>query len=218
MIRFYIAVIIIVAAAAVIIFSPIGSALQREPRTATSIHLIARQYLETAQMISLHCKYTDVFELSEENLKNVWGMPIPQTGKRAIIKTEGTIFLGIDCKGITVDTTRTDTLFMTLPHIKIIAHEFEFTAIHDLSGIFRKFNIKEVPELRGNYKLNVEFNAQNDRTAISMAEAAMEKAFRDIPTLKDVPIVFIWNRPARSMPVDFKREAPIASRWEIPGN
>ena len=218
-IRLTTVLIIIVVVAAVLFFSPgIGNIFNRNHENRTiSIHMIARQYLESAQMISLHCKYNDVFELSEEKLKNIYGMPIPGTAKHVIIKTQGTAFLGIDCKDITVDTTRSDTLFMTFPPIKIIAHELEFTNIYDLSGIFRKYNIKDIPELRSSYKSEMEFNIKNDRTAISLAEAAMENAFRnDIPTLKDVPIVFIWKTQARIVPLDIKREKPIDMKWGVP--
>jgi hypothetical protein len=108
---------------------------------------------------------------------------------------------------------------MTFPPIKIIAHEFEFTNIYDMSGIFRKYNLKEIPELRNNYKTEMEFYTKNDWTAISMAETAMEKAFKnDIPTLKDVPIVFSWAPTVKKIPVSVKRETPLKLKWEIPEN
>jgi len=212
--------LLVIVIAAALFFSPgVGNVFKRNVETKVSVHMVARRYLEKAQMISLHCKYDDVFELSEDKLKNIYGMPIPGTGKHVIIKTQGTIYLGIDCKEITVDTTRTDTLFMTFPPIKIIAHEFEFTNIYDMSGIFRKYNLKELPELRNNYKAEMEFHTKNDRTAVSMAETAMERAFKnDIPTLKDVPIVFLWAPPANNISIDIKRETPVVMKWEIPEN
>ncbi|MDR0331465.1 MAG: DUF4230 domain-containing protein [Chitinispirillales bacterium] len=210
--------IAIAVAAAIIFFSPTkGGLFDSKLGDSVSIHAIARQYLETAQMISSQCKYNDVFELSEEKLKNIYGMSIPGTERHAIIKASGTVFLGIDCKNIAVDTTRADTLFITFPPIEIIAHEFEFTAIHDLSGIFRKYNIKTIPDLRSNYKRNVESSTIKDKTAISMAQTSMEKAFRNIPTLKEVPIAFMWETPAKRPTVDFKRETPIDLKWELGG-
>jgi hypothetical protein len=186
----------------------------REPKV--SVHMLARKYLETAEMISMHCEYRDVFELSEESLKNIYGMSIPGTKKHLIVKTHGTMYLGIDCKDISVDTTRDDTLFLTFPPIKIIAHEFEFTDIYDLSGVFRKYNLKDIPTLRSDYKAEIEFNTKNDRGAISEAEEKMEKAFRNnIPTLKSVPIVFKWNVPTRNIAIDVKRETPVSREWDF---
>jgi len=211
---------LIAAAIAVSMFVPgIGGNIfkraDREP--AVSVHMLARKYLEAAEMISMHCEYRDVFELSEENLKNIYGMSIPGTKKHLIVKTRGTMYLGVDCKDITVDTTRSDTLFLTFPPIKIIAHEFEFTDIYDLSGVFRKYNLKDIPTLRGDYKAEIEFNTKNDREVISAAEEKMEKAFRnDIPTLKGVPIVFTWNTPAKPIYVDIKRETPVSRTWDVP--
>jgi len=212
--------LLIAAAIAVSMFVPgIGGNIfkrtDQEPKV--SVHMVARKYLETAEMISMHCEYRDVFELSEESLKNIYGMSIPGTKKHLIVKTHGTMYLGIDCKDITVDTTRSDTLFLTFPPIKIIAHEFEFTDIYDLSGVFRKYNLKDIPTLRSDYKAEIEFNTKNDREAISAAEEKMEKAFRnDIPTLKGVPIVFTWNTPAKPIYVDIKRETPVSRTWDVP--
>jgi hypothetical protein len=215
-----IALLLAALAAAVFFLPGIKNRLGPPQEPKISVHIIARRYLETAQMISLHCKYEDVFELGEEKLKNIYGMPLPGTGRRVIIRTQGTIYLGIDCKDIAVDTTRADTLFLTFPPIKIIAHEFEFTDIYDLSGVFRKYNMKEVPELRSNYRTEIEFNTKNDRVAISLAETAMENAFRkDIPTLNGVPLVFRWRAPAaENIGIDLKRETPISRTWDVAGN
>ena len=211
--------LLIIAAIAVSMFVPgFGNMFKRtDQEPQVSVHMLARKYLETAEMISMHCEYRDVFELSEESLKNIYGMSIPGTKKHLIVKTHGTMYLGIDCKDIKVDTTRSDTLFMTFPPIKIIAHEFEFTDIYDLSGVFRKYNLKDIPTLRSDYKAEIEFNTKNDRGAISEAEAKMEKAFRnDIPTLKDVPIVFTWNAPtAKNIAIDVKRETPVSREWDF---
>jgi hypothetical protein len=211
-------ILIIAAAVAASFFLPgIGNVFKPHPEPAVSVHILARRYLETAQMISLHCKYDDVFELSEDKLKNIYGMPIPGTGKRLIVKTRGTIFLGIDCKDIAVDTARSDTLFIIFPPIKIIAHEFEFTNIYDLSGVFRKYKMEDIPELRNNYKTDIEFNTKNDRAAISLAETAMENAFKNnIPTLKDVPIAFRWKAvPLENIPIDIKSETPVSRTWDV---
>jgi hypothetical protein len=220
--KIYALIIILIAAlVAASMFMPgIGGLFKPSQEPKTSIHILARRYLETAQMISLHCKYDDVFELNEEKLKNIYGMRIPGTEKHAIIKTRGTIYLGIDCKDITVDTTRSDTLFMAFPPIKIIAHEFEFTDIYDLSGIFRKYKLTEIPELRGIYKAEIEFNTKNDRAAISLAEAAMENAFRNgIPTLKDTHIAFRWKAPqAENIALNLKRETPVNRSWSVSGD
>ena len=211
--------LLIAAVIAVSFFVPgIGNIFKssgQEPKV--SVHMLARKYLETAEMISMHCEYRDVFELSEESLKNIYGMSIPGTKKHLIVKTHGTMYLGIDCKEITIDTTRSDTLFLTFPPIKIVAHEFEFTDIYDLSGVFRKYNLKDIPTLRSDYKAEIEFNTKNDREAISKAEEKMEKAFsNDIPMLKDIPIVFIWNTPAKRVYVDIKRETPVSRTWGVP--
>ncbi|GBU21831.1 hypothetical protein R80B4_01733 [Fibrobacteres bacterium R8-0-B4] len=211
--------LLIAAAVAVSMFVPgVGNIFKHtEQEPKVSVHLLASKYLESAEMISMHCEYRDMFELSEESLKNIYGMSIPGTKKHLIVKTHGTMYLGIDCKDIIVDTTRSDTLFLTFPPIKIIAHEFEFTDIYDLSGIFRKYNLKDIPALRSDYKAEIEFNAKNDREAVSEAEKKMEKAFREnIPALRGVPIVFTWNTPAKRISVDIKRETPVSKKWDIP--
>ncbi|MDR2694335.1 MAG: hypothetical protein LBB74_09020 [Chitinispirillales bacterium] len=210
--------LLIITVVAVSIFVPgVGNIFKRTGQEPTvSVHLLARRYLETAEMISMHCEYNDVFEISEESLKNIYGMSIPGTKKHLIVKTRGTMYLGIDCRDITVDTTRFDTLFLTFPPIKIVAHEFEFTDIYDLSGVFRKYNLADIPKLRGDYRAEIEFNTKTDRKAISKAEENMERAFRDdIPTLKDVPIVFIWNTPVKNITIDVKRETPVSRNWGV---
>ena len=216
------AALIIIALLAASFFLPgIWGRFNSNKAPVVSIHTAARQVLPVAEFVSLRSKYTDVFEESEEKLKNIYGLSIPGTGKRVIIKAQGTVFLGIDCKDIKIDTNRSDALFITFPPIKIIAHDFEFTEVIDLSGIFRRQNIKNIPELRNNYRLNVESNVMRDRDVISLAADTAESAFKEIllaiPALKDTPIYFRREIPVGLMmefPVELKRDIPINFDWK----
>jgi len=178
------------------------------------IHNIVGEYFKVAKMISLEYKYTDIYENKESSV------PIPGFGdKRVLIRVRGTIFLGIDCNDIAMDTTRTDTLFLNMPPITMLAHDYhvEDTDIFDLSGAFRKYTVKDIQVMISKIKQDIEYNVMTDQKGIDLAQTAMEEAFNGLP-LKGIPVKFLWDMPAAPpiyIPDPHKRETPINGVWGI---
>jgi len=164
----------------------------------TSIHTTVREVLPAAEFISLHYRYTSV--IKDVNKREMFGIQIPGTEKKLLAVIDGTIKLGIDCKKIQIDTTRTDTLFIKFPPIKILSHELhpETAEIYDQkNGMFNKYKAKDLFVLESKQKMEIEINVDKNPELISQARTATEYAFKSflhsVRALNTVPIVFKWN-------------------------
>jgi len=164
----------------------------------TSIHATVREVLPMAEFISLHYRYTSV--IKDVNSKAMFGIQIPGTEKKLLAVIDGTIKFGIDCQKIEIDTTRTDTLFIKFPPIKILSHELhpETAEVYDQkNGIFNRYKAKDLFVLESKQKMEMELNVSKNFELISQARAATEYAFKSflhtVHTLDKVPIVFRWN-------------------------
>jgi hypothetical protein len=167
-------------------------------RQETSIHTTVREILPAAEFISLHYRYTSV--IKDVNSKEMFGINIPGTEKKLLAVIDGTIKLGINCKDIKIDTTRSDTLFIKFPPIKIISHELhpETAEVYDQKdGIFNKYRASDQFALEAKQKAETELNVRANRELILQARSATEYAFKSflhgLPVLSAVPIVFAWN-------------------------
>jgi len=134
------------------------------------------------------------------NSREMFGIQIPGTEKKLLAVIDGTIKLGIDCRLLKIDTTRTDTLFITFPSIKILSHELhpETAEVYDQkNGMFNKYKAKDLFVLETKQKAEMERDITKNFELISQAHAATESAFRSflriIPALDTVPIAFRWN-------------------------
>jgi hypothetical protein len=168
------------------------------PKQETSIHATVREVLPAAEFISLHYRYTSV--IKDVNSKEMFGIQIPGTEKKLLAVIDGTMKLGIDCQKMEIDTTRTDTLFIKFPPIKILAHELhsETAEVYDQkNGIFNKYKAKDFFALEARQKREMELNVDKNLDLISQAHVATEYAFKSflhiIPALDSVPIAFKWN-------------------------
>jgi hypothetical protein len=164
----------------------------------TSIHTTVREVLPAAEFISLHYRYTSV--IKDVNSREMFGIQIPGTEKKLLAVIDGTIKLGIDCQKIQIDTTRTDTLFIKFPPIKIISHELhpETAEVYDQkNGMFNRYKAKDLFVLESKQKMEIELNIDKNFELISQARTATEYAFKSflhtIHALNAVPIVFRWN-------------------------
>jgi len=164
----------------------------------TSIHATVREVLPAAEFISLHYRYTSV--IKDVNSKAMFGIQIPGTEKKLLAVIDGTIKLGIDCRKLEIDTTRTDTLFIKFPPIKILSHELhpETAEVYDQkNGMFNKYKAKDLFVLESKQKAEIESNVDKNPELILQARNATEYAFRSflriIPALNTVPIAFRWN-------------------------
>ncbi|MDR2693282.1 MAG: hypothetical protein LBB74_03595 [Chitinispirillales bacterium] len=154
-------------------------------------------------MITVQGNYEGTFE----PMIGTW---FPGIKKHLFITTRGTISLGIDCKRVRVNEYRTDTLFLTMPSVKVIAHEFEFTKISDLS--WWKTTVQEIPKLMDSCKTEIEYNIRKNGAAFALAEIATEEAFRNYdPRLKNIPLVFKWDEPVED--IDEKKDTPFKIKW-----
>jgi hypothetical protein len=164
----------------------------------TGIHTTVREILPAAEFISLIYRYTSV--IKDVNSKEMFGIPIPGTEKKMLAVIDGTIKLGINCKDIYIDTSRTDTLFIKFPPIKIISHELhpETAEVYDQkNGIFNKYRATDHFALEAKHKSEVELNVRANKEIILQAREATEYAFKaflhTLPVLNTVPVAFKWN-------------------------
>ena len=194
------AILLAVATAAIgfLIGRPSGGSSYVTPRQETSIHTTVRAVLPAAEFVSLHYRYTSV--IKDAISKEMFGIPIPGTEKKMLAMIDGTIKLGINCKDIKIDTSRSDTLFLKLPPIKIISHELhpETAEVYDQKdGIFNKYRASDQFALEAKQKAEVELDVRANRELILQARAATEYAFKSflqgLPVLNTIPVAFKWN-------------------------
>jgi len=168
------------------------------PKQETSIHVNVREVFPVAEFISLVYRYTAV--IKDVNSKEMFGIPIPGTEKKMLAVIDGTIKLGINCKDMKIDTTRTDTLFIKFPPIKVLAHELhpETAEVYDQrNGIFNKYRATDHFAIEARQKSETELNVRANMDIILQARAATEYAFRSflhaLPVLDTIPVAFKWN-------------------------
>jgi len=168
------------------------------PKQETSIHVNVREVFPVAEFISLVYRYTAV--IKDVNSKEMFGIPIPGTEKKMLAVIDGTIKLGVNCKDMKIDTTRTDTLFIKFPPIKILAHELhpETAEVYDQkNGIFNKYRATDHFAIEARQKSETELNVRANMDIILQARAATEYAFRSflhaLPVLDTIPVAFKWN-------------------------
>jgi len=168
------------------------------PKQETSIHVNVREVFPVAEFISLVYRYTAV--IRDVNSKEMFGIPVPGTEKKMLAVIDGTIKLGINCKDMKIDTTRTDTLFIKFPPIKILAHELhpETAEVYDQrNGIFNKYRATDHFAIEARQKSETELNVRANMDIILQARAATEYAFRSflhaLPVLDTIPVAFRWN-------------------------
>jgi len=167
------------------------------PKQETSIHATVRETLPAAEFISMHYRYTSV--IKDASSKEMFGIYIPGTEKKLLAVIDGTIKLGIDCKTMSIDTTRTDTLFIKFSPIKILSHELhpETAEVYDQkNGIFNKYRASDHFALEAKNKAEIELNVRANKELILQARAATEYAFKSflhsLHVLDTVPIAFKW--------------------------
>ncbi|MDR2593499.1 MAG: DUF4230 domain-containing protein [Fibromonadaceae bacterium] len=168
------------------------------PKQETSIHVNVREVFPVAEFISLVYRYTAV--IKDVNSKEMFGIPIPGTEKKMLAVIDGTIKLGINCKDMKIDTTRTDTLFIKFPPIKVLAHELhpETAEVYDQrNGIFNKYRATDHFAIEARQKSETELNVRANMDIVLQARAATEYAFRSflhaLPVLDTIPVAFKWN-------------------------
>jgi len=168
------------------------------PKQETSIHVTVREVFPAAEFISLVYRYTSV--IKDVNTKEMFGFPLPGTEKKLLAVIDGTIKLGINCKEMKIDTSRTDTLFIKFPPIKILAHELhpETAEVYDQkNGIFNKYRATDHFAMEARQKAETELNVRANAEIIMQARAATEYAFRSflhaLPILDTIPVAFKWN-------------------------
>jgi len=193
--------VLLAGAAAVIGFlvgRPSGGGGIATPKQETSIHVTVREVFPAAEFISLVYRYTSV--IKDVSSKEMFGIYIPGTEKKLLAVIDGTIKLGINCKEMKIDTTRTDTLFIKFPPIRILAHELhpETAEVYDQqNGLFNKYRATDHFALEAKQKSETELNVRANVELIKQARAATEYAFKSflhaIPALDTIPVAFRWN-------------------------
>jgi hypothetical protein len=193
--------VLLLAAVIAIVFlakGSLGGSSAIESKQETSIHTTVRAVLPAAEFISLHYRYTSV--IKDANSKEMFGFYIPGTEKKMLAVIDGTMKLGIDCKELKIDTSRTDTLVIKFPPIRILAHELhpETAEVYDQkNGIFNKYKASDHFALEAKLKADMDLNVRANKEIIMQARSATEYAFKSfllmLPALDSVPIAFRWN-------------------------
>jgi len=202
MFRFTLVLLLLLVAAIATIGVLVGRSMNGgqviTPKQETSIHVNVREVFPVAEFISLVYRYTSV--IKDVNSKEMFGIPLPGTEKKMLAVIDGTIKLGINCKDMKIDTTRTDTLFIKFPPIKILAHELhpETAEVYDQkNGIFNKYRATDHFAIEARQKAETELNVRANIDVIMQARAATEYAFRSflhaLPVLDTIPVAFRWN-------------------------
>jgi hypothetical protein len=108
--------------------------------------------------------------------------------------------LGVDCKELTIDLDRADTLIIKFPPIKILSHELhpETAEVYDQKeGIFNKYKASDHFAMEAKLKSDMDLNVRANKEIIMQARSATEEAFKSfllmLPSLDTVPVVFRWN-------------------------
>jgi len=163
-----------------------------------NIHTTVLEVLPVAEFVSLHYRYNSV--IKDASSKELFGISIPGTEKRMLALISGSIKLGIHCQNIVIDTTRSDTLFIKFPPIKVISNELypESAEVYDeKDGIFNKYRAKDQFALEAKLKAETELDVRANMDIIRQARGATELAFKSflkaVPAIDTIPVVFRWN-------------------------
>jgi len=175
-----------------------GSSGITSTKQEINIHHSVREVLPASEFVSLHYRYSSL--IKDASSIELFGFSVPGTEKRMLAMIDGTVKLGIYCQDITIDTSRTDTLFIKLPPIKIISNELhpESAEVYDeRDGLFNKYRAKDQFALEAKLKADTELNIRANREIIMQARGATESAFKtlllNLSTLDTIPVVFRWN-------------------------
>lgn len=156
--------------------------------------MIMEEIKDIGELATVEYRYTNVGTLDAKTEIEIFhlGIPIPLTGKTAIISMDGVIKVGVDVNGIKVTSNETaKTINVRLPKAKLLSNELDENSlqVYDESNqIFNKITLEDSSSLRTEIKDKAEENAKNNGVydqAIKNAEQILTCMLESIPGVKD---------------------------------
>jgi hypothetical protein len=163
----------------------------------TNISTVVKEILPASEYVCLVYNYQSINQRSYNYDNRIANLI---TTHNILIVLDGTIKLGFNCGDIKVHQNET-YLFLTMPKIKIMAHEQypERAKTYDLAGgLFpRPIRPQEILDLLGDSKLEQEKQVEGNEELLKQARDSAEALFRPLielnPSIKDrYTIVFRW--------------------------
>ena len=159
----------------------------------TNISTVVKEILPASEYVCMVYNYQSITQRSYNpgNIINA---------RNILIVLDGTIKLGFNCGDIRVHQNGND-LFLSMPKIKILAHEQypERAKTYDLvGGLFpRQIRPQEILDLLGDSKLDQEKQVEDNQELLKQARDSAEALFKPLlelnPSIKDkYSIVFRW--------------------------
>jgi hypothetical protein len=191
-------VLIIVSVLFLVLLGGVVWAAARKPLVVkqiieTNVSTVVKEILPASEYVCLVYNYQSISQRSY-NPGNVIN------ARNILIVLDGTIKLGFNCGDIKVHENDT-YLFLSMPKIKILAHEQypERAKTYDLAGgLFpRQIRPQEILDLLGDSKLDQEKQVEENQELLKQARDSAEALFKPLielnPSIKDkYSIVFRW--------------------------
>lgn len=135
-----------------------GKLLEVNSSTVVNIENLQEQILSIGELATVEYDYTNVITMKESlKIKN-W--KVPGTQKSFIVSFDGTMKLGIDTSGVTVDAPKnSQTISITVPKAIILSHaihEETLKVLDQKSGLFNTVQIEDYAKMATSQKQAME--------------------------------------------------------------
>ena len=159
--------------------------------------MIDAQLHTSKELVSAKYMYTAVGMF--ENSKEIFGLSVPGTTKKVIVKFDGTILAGIDLSDVH-SNVQGKSVTITLPQPYIISHEVDEDSVSYLNEKESMFNKLEGADYSGLIQAEKEAmeGKAKERGLLTEAVAQAEPAIRGILSLvegiEDYSVSFVYPR------------------------
>jgi len=132
--------------------------------TVVNIANLRQQILSIGELATLQYDYTNVIDKKDSLKIKDWSIPL--TEKSVIVVLDGTMKLGVDLSGITVEASEdTQTIAVTIPgagFISHVIHEDTLRVLDEKSGLFNPIQIEDYTTLAASQKKAMEKKVAKD--------------------------------------------------------
>ena len=129
--------------------------------TVVNIANLQEQVLSIGELATIEYDYTNVIDSKTSHTIKGWN--VPGTAKSFIVVLDGTMKIGIDASGITVEESEgSQSILITIPKAKILSHEIHEDTLKVLdqkSGLFNPVKIEDYTSLAATEKKEMETKA-----------------------------------------------------------
>ena len=163
-----------------------------------NINASVKEILPAAEYTSLIYHYTSVITHSEA--VELFSIPMPLTGKKAIYTIDGAIKMGFNCADIKIEESY-NNIILRMPKITVLSHEIypeTFSLYDEKTTLFNKYSLADANNIQKINKKEMELKARQNRglyvQARKSAEEQISSLLKSAPGIKDkYEIVFEWN-------------------------